>query len=124
FELTGNEQYKQKAVDTLKYYSGRLMQYPYTMPGLLAASTWLEKSPAEIVITGDRSSSELTAIRREIASQYLPRKVMLFADDTNTSLAPFAKLLGNSTELTVYYCRDQICNLPVHSAEELKALLK
>ncbi|HYM20772.1 MAG TPA: thioredoxin domain-containing protein [Candidatus Kapabacteria bacterium] len=120
FELTGNEIYRKNASNTLSYFSGRLTQYPYTMPELLTAAIWQLHPPAEIVFAGEHKR-ENGAARKLIATRYMPRKVLMYADKQSLHLSGFARSLA-SDEFTIYYCHNQVCDLPVHNSEELGKL--
>ena len=122
FELTSNEEYKTKALETIKFFSGRLAQFPYTMPSLLLAALWQSNPPAEIVIAGERDSAEFNKMKGALSINYLPRSIVMYADSSNTQLSEFARSLQTGT-VTAYYCHNFTCDRPVHTAEELKALL-
>lgn len=124
FTITAKAEYRERAELTIAAFSGRLAQYPYTMPSLLAAATWQLRPAAEIVVSGSLSTTAYRATRSMLATYYLPHTVMMYATAENKHLADFAQnLAGNDGTFTIYYCHRQVCELPVHSAVELESLL-
>jgi uncharacterized protein YyaL (SSP411 family) len=121
FELTGSDIYMKNADRTISYFSGRLAQYPYTMPELLAAVIWQLHPPAEIVLAGD-NNSELEATKQLLATKFIPRKVIMRPIKGDSSLSDFARSLA-ANDFTIYYCHNQVCDLPVHSATEFEHVL-
>ncbi len=126
FTITGNSNYNDKASATIQFFSGRLIRYPYTMPELLSAAMWQLHLPAEIVVGGKENQSdiymtELHSIRTLLSKKYMPRKVLLYADNNNESLSEFARSLATD-QFTVYYCHNHTCDLPIHSAKAFETL--
>ncbi len=123
FELTGNQVYEEHATATLSFFSGRLIQYPYTMPRLLSSALWQQHAPAEIVIA-NATEEQKKEVRELLLGSYRPRSVVAYVSKDDTSLAPFIRSLGEQSDgFTIYYCHGGVCDLPVHSVEALKELL-
>jgi len=66
---------------------------------------------------------ELETLLSAIRQRYMPNLVLALADEN--SLSELAKGLGvaENGKVAAYVCKNNTCNLPVHSAEELIALL-
>ncbi|MDP4219235.1 MAG: thioredoxin domain-containing protein [Bacteroidota bacterium] len=121
--ITANPELKEKAERTLLYFAGKLAKYPYTMPEMLVAMEWHHYAPSEIVFAGDIMDNHYLTMRGELAQFYLPRKVLI---STQTGQAgDFAKsLTSKDGKLTVYFCTNRTCELPITEPSDLKDLLE
>jgi uncharacterized protein YyaL (SSP411 family) len=121
--ITAETAFKDKAERTLLYFSGKLAKYPYTMPEMLIGMDWHYYPPTEIVFSGRTEGHLYESMRVEIAKYYMPRKIIVSSD--SHAISDFAKTLTmKDGKLTVYFCTNQTCELPITDVEGLKILLE
>lgn len=95
------------------------------MPEMVAGLMAFENPLAEFVFAGDITQPEYAKMRREIANQYIPSKVIFHAESENTMVNEFSKtLIAKGSKLTVYHCHDGACELPITEAGQFKMLLE
>jgi uncharacterized protein YyaL (SSP411 family) len=123
YALTAELHYKAKAERTLLYFAGKLAQYPYTMPEMLVGADWYHYPPTEIIFSGNAEGATYEAMRAEIAKYYLPRSIIVSSSTLPAS--DFTRSLPMKDDmLTVYFCTNQTCELPVTDLEALKKILE
>lgn len=121
--ITADQSYKEKAERTLLYFAGKLAKYPYTMPEMLVGMEWHHYAPTEIVFAGKCEGKTYEGMREELAKYYLPRKVIV--STITNGLSDFANGLPSKDEkLTVYFCTNKTCELPITDIEGLRTLLE
>ena len=81
-------------------------------------------NPKQVLVIGERNTENTQAILQILRKQYLPNQVVLFATpDEVESLSDQLPLLKNRTwiqqKTTVYVCHNQVCDLPIHTTEDL-----
>jgi uncharacterized protein YyaL (SSP411 family) len=115
--LTENDLYRQRAEETLHYFTLKVQGYPYAMPEMMVGAIWLEQMPAQIVYAG----KDIQSLKRETNSRFLPRSVHMSSESTR---APFAKsLTAIDGKPTAYVCKNFACELPVTTSAELSRVL-
>ena len=117
-KLTGDEKYERFAVTVLRIVAAQIKRYPQAFGRVLSALEFYLNPVKEIVILGERHNE----LEREVWSEYLPDKVLILAEDsqTNAELIPLLrerKKIDGKT--TVYVCENFACQKPVTTAEEL-----
>jgi uncharacterized protein YyaL (SSP411 family) len=121
--ITADQTFKDKAERTLLYFAGKLAKYPYTMPEMLVGIEWHHYAPTGIVFVGDVNDKIYEAMRSEFAKYYLPRKVVL--NSSANAGSDFVKSLESKDGmLTVYFCTNQTCELPITDIAGLRNLLE
>jgi uncharacterized protein len=125
--LTGNEDYRRKAVNVLRLVRDAVERYPSAFGHALGAMDFLLSTPKEVVvITGDDLDGA-RALEREVWSRYLPNKVVALTkgdDARDSELVPL--LRGRSAvggRATAFVCENYSCRLPVNTSQELAAQL-
>jgi uncharacterized protein len=100
------------------------------MPQMLVALDNSISKPRQIVIAGKKDAPETKALLREVNSHFLPKTVLLLADD-----AEGQKYLGEKNEAiramlpidakpAAYVCENFTCKAPVTDPKQLAELLK
>jgi len=117
-KLTGDEKYERFAVTVLRIVAAQIKRYPQAFGRVLSTLEFYLNPVKEIVILGERHNE----LEREVWSEYLPDKVLVLAEDsqTNAELIPLLrerKKIDGKT--TVYVCENFACQKPVTTAEEL-----
>jgi len=66
---------------------------------------------------------ELEALLSAIRQRYMPNLVLALADENSLSELAKGLAIAENGKVAAYVCKNNTCNLPVHSTEELIALL-
>ncbi len=126
FELTGDEGFRKSAERTLTYFGKDVERQPSAHAFMLAAADLLVNGAREVVITASTAKGA-AELRSEAFRPFLPDKVVLIAtSDTFEELSGLSTLLEGrkpAAKARAYVCRGFTCNLPVESAEALRAQL-
>ena len=89
---------------------------------MLVGMEWHHYAPTEIVFV-DEQNEIYQEMRSELAKYYLPRKVVVRSSAIGGS--DFIKSLETKEgKLTVYFCTNQTCELPITDVEGLRTLLE
>ena len=126
--MTGDNDLRQKAEQSLKLYSAALKRAPAAFPQMLNALDFFEASPYEIVVVG--SPEERKKMLAAVHQRFLPNKVVLAGDPATAQqnlvdvLPLFEGKLGGGEGPRAYVCRDFVCSPAVGDERELVDLLK
>lgn len=127
--LTGRPDLEEQAVETGKAFSGKISRSPSNFSQALIGLQFAVGETVEIVVVGEKTDPETSAMLKYIHSVYKPGKVVLIKDAANAEalakLAPFTQdqnPVGGKP--TVYICRNFACEKPINSLEELKQRFK
>lgn len=127
--LTANEGYETKARALLNLFHQTLSQSSSAVPVMIMALDFLEKPKQQIVLAGDKGSSEFAALLRAAREPFLPYAMVLHADGGpsqaylarhNEAVAGMKPVNGN---VAAYVCSGKICQAPVTTPEDLTRLL-
>ncbi|KAL4089161.1 hypothetical protein QTP88_024225 [Uroleucon formosanum] len=121
--LTEKSEYRSKIDPLFLTFAGRLSSNSSALTALVSALTLHYDSITSVYVTGSLDNPELEALLSPIRQRYMPNLVLALADDN--SLSEIAKGLGvaENGKVAAYVCKNNTCNLPVRSTEELIALL-
>ncbi len=127
--ITANNDWRQKAEQTIGVFSRVLSRRPDVLPQMLLALDWLLSTPKEIIIAGDIHQIDTQHLVQEVNSVYMPNRIILLADgkDNQAYLAQFLpfmktmKMIDNKT--TVFVCENFACNLPTSDITVMRQLL-
>ena len=102
-----------------------LGDHPAACPSSLIALDHLLGPAREIVIAGDRETTETNRLIRLIQSKFLPRTAIAFASpDLDPRFAPIIEnRLSTDGMPVVYVCEDSVCRAPMTDVVELSGLL-
>ena len=129
-KFTGNSNYEEKLIRLFSASSGFLKKNPTGAEVLLHALDFILGSPIEFVVAGDSEMTETQDLLREINQRFLPSKVLLFKDSSkpDKTLIKLIPFLENQNAIdnkpTVYACRNQTCDKPQTSLQELILFLE
>lgn len=118
-ELTGKESWLDYAQQTLAQYHSAASQNPFNFAHLLAAMDFMQTSPVTLVFAGERSSPSLQKLVDISHRIYMPSRILAFADDVPIGEGKQAV----NAQASVYICRNQTCEQPLTSPNELKKRL-
>src|SRR3989338_6215088 len=119
-----------KAQEAMDAFSHQLAQYPARFSQMMMALDFVLGPTREIVISGDAQDQKLPAAVHKIYSLFLPNKVVIFHPSKGEAvkrieaISPFLKNQPPlSGALTIYVCKNYVCNLPTSELEKLSELL-
>lgn len=119
--ITGNQEFRQIAEQTLQWGAQRLEQLPQAVPHLLLALQFALHEPHRAVIAGDNSSHPFQTLLAACHQIHLPHKVVL---GQAGPVDAFAKSLPASPGLAqAYVCADNTCKPPVSDPIALRQIL-
>ncbi len=126
--LTGDQAMTERGEAAIKPCLAQAARYP-TGTSLLYTALDYALGPKDVVVLaaveGDAGSKAMLAALRE---RFLPRTLVLRADPNDTRLNELTPLLqgkeAREGQTSAYLCRDETCQAPVTSAEELIVQLK
>jgi uncharacterized protein YyaL (SSP411 family) len=73
----------------------------------------------QVIFTG--SLERIGEMHSSLAKMYMPNVVMMSGE---TAKGSFARSLPSTGEATAYYCREFVCELPIHDVESLLKLVR
>ncbi len=123
YEFTMEEAYRQRAERALRYFGARLTRSPTAMSGLLVALDFYHDTVREIVIVTAARRAESRPFLDELASNYLPNRVLTVLDgDAVAAHARLIPLVAGKRVLggraTAYVCERGVCQLPTGDPSE------
>jgi uncharacterized protein YyaL (SSP411 family) len=125
--LTGNEDYRRKAVNVLRLVRDAVERYPSAFGYALGALDFYLSTPKEVVLVAGVDEEGARLLRREVWGRYLPNKVVAEATGDDPAAAELVPLLRERTALggraTAYVCENYTCLQPVNEPGELASQL-
>lgn len=124
--LTDNEDYKNRAVTTLRQVSESARRYPTGFGWALCALDFHLDRIKEVALVGPQVK-DTRELLDELWSHYLPNKVVAVAANNDTKAKELISLLQNRELLngkpTAYVCERRVCRTPVTEKDGLKSQL-
>src|SRR5262249_20460747 len=96
-----------------------LREEPHAAPLLLVCFDWLLSGPTHIVLAsanGESNAALASSLVKEIASHFVPRRVLARAEDVQWA----SEMRAMSDTTTAYVCRDRACDRPTNETKALK----
>jgi len=120
-ELTGQEEYKKKAEDTMRAFWHSIGDQPSAYCHMLMGLEFYFGSPKEIVISGKSDAKETDEFLRIIRNQFLPNSIVALADSRIEKMIPLVegKLPAKGQKPRVFVCSNYSCTLPSQTKEQL-----
>ena len=110
-------------------FGAQLERAPLAMPQMLASAAWLDGSPKQILIQGERATPATQRLLTEVWSRFIPRRSLVLIDVASRPFfnAHVPLVSGfpeqDSSEATAYVCENFVCQLPTSDAAVLVKLL-
>jgi len=127
--ITGDINLEDKARQIIKTFSDQINNMPSGYTQMLIGLDFLFGPSFEIIIVGNKGKKDTQKIIQSINSIYQPNRVVLLKDPDSIDLS-LTKLVPYSSEYsqiknqaTIYVCRNQKCQLPTTSIDEMKKFL-
>lgn len=126
--LTSNERLEQIARNLLETMQGKISHYPLGFGNWLCTLDFYLSVPKEVVIVGSRENKATVDLLRIICNTWLPNKVVVAHDPTDTAPMDNLMLFQNRAMInnkpTVYVCERYSCRTPVNDPDLLRELLR
>ncbi len=123
--MSSSSQLEVTAGEIFKAFSTLLRQAPVGVIHLLSAYVYAEGDSIEVVLAGDKNSSQAKVMKKALNQQYLPYAVVLWRDEPSMKLIPFIKFqVPIKHQVTAYVCKNFQCNKPVTAKREMLQLLQ
>ncbi|MHC4689638.1 MAG: thioredoxin domain-containing protein [Planctomycetota bacterium] len=128
-KLTMNPKYASRADKIIDAFSSQLASYPASSSYLVSAFSFSYGPTREIVIAGDSTDTATMEMLKLLKGTFLPDSVILLNGNEQQAklekLSPFvAAQVAINGKATAYVCENFTCKEPVHTADELKEMLK
>ena len=127
YYATEKQDYLTKAEMLLRLFYDALEQNPFGFSNMLCGLDFYLRRPQEIVLLGDPTASETTALLHNIHASFIPNKTLLCFDPAQPPPRGVPGFLEGKTRiddrLTAYVCHNFSCSLPVTRWEELRPLI-
>jgi len=127
--LTGNPEIENKAAQMAAAFSPQISKHPAYFSMHMNSLDFMLGPSFEIIITGDRNSSETHRFLELLSSEYLPNKVVIVKDETNqgkiSEIAPYTRShIPLNGKTTAYVCSDYECQLPTDDPLRMIELIR
>jgi len=129
YHFTGDAAYWERAQTILRLFADAMRRHPYGFGRVLCALDLALAPAQEIALVGDSEAPETRALRRHLATRYLPHAVVAFCrfgDEEAPRLIPLLRDReplrdpeGHPAPCTAYVCENFVCHQPVTRVEEL-----
>lgn len=128
WHMTGNDEFRKKADQTIQAFAGILQRQPVVMPHMICAYEFSISKVKEIVLAGGKNDILTRQMLRTVWTRFLPHKVMLLLEPATRErierLAPFTSSLHPASDKTVaFVCEDYVCQLPTSDVRVVEQLL-
>ena len=122
--LLGNQEHRQEAARIFLLMEAAMARQPTGFGRMLGALDQYLAPSMEIAIVGDPEDEATQALLHEVRKRYLPHAVVALKKPDEESLLPVFEGRGMvDGKPTAYVCENYVCQLPVTTPEELRALL-
>ena len=106
--------WREAAIGAVRAYGRQIARYPRAFAKTLALVDFLTEGPLELAFVGDETQEGLRALRRAVADQYLPNRIVATAAPGKPSSLP---LLEGKQPVdghpALYICRNFSCRQPI-----------
>ncbi|HYL60466.1 MAG TPA: hypothetical protein VEU51_16480, partial [Candidatus Acidoferrales bacterium] len=121
---TGEERYRVEAERTLRLFREFIEKQPFGFSHMLEAVDLYQRGPTEVVIIGDRKSTETREWVERLGLIYVPNLSLFVADAAGTATGFVPEQVRDKRQidghLTAYVCREHTCSPPIASFKELE----
>jgi len=123
--LTGETAYAERAESTVRAFAGELTRNFFPLATFLNNAEFLGRT-LQVVIVGDRSSSDTRALCRAVLERSLPDRLLTVVGpgESLPTGHPAAGKTALDGRATAYLCRGMACEAPVTDASALAGLLE
>ena len=128
-DMTDNTDWRSKAEMSFAGFGEILRKQPAVMPQMAVAFDYSTGKSRQVILVGRKDDPETEILVREVNSRFLPNKILMLVEDTETptSLATYLPFVASLTKVggkpTAYVCEDYVCQLPTSDPQTLASLL-
>jgi hypothetical protein len=118
---------REEAVRAIRAYGRAIARSPRAFTTSLAVVDLLLEGPAELALVGSPGRDDYEALRREVATRYLPNRIVAHHDPAGGAPTALPLLAGKGLvegRAALYVCRDFACRQPVTDAAEVGTVLE
>ena len=123
-DYTGNDVYRVEAERTLKLFREFIEKQPFGFSHMLEAVDLYQRGATEIVLVGDRKSTELQEWLERLGLIYTPNMALFVADPAGAHDGFVPEQVRDKRQIngqiTAYVCRGHTCTAPMTSFKELE----
>ncbi|ELR14077.1 Hypothetical protein ACA1_367000 [Acanthamoeba castellanii str. Neff] len=140
WHMTGSDDWYKKAEATFSSCKGPIItplrltvcpakDAPLMVPQMLCSLDFSRATAKQIVIAGDPNAEDTAALLKEVRSQFIPNRVLLYADgrEGQDFLSSYRALIKDMKPIdgaaTAYVCENFTCKLPTNKPEKLRDAL-
>ena len=129
-QFTDRAEWRDRAQKTISAFAARLQSDPEAVPALASALDFRLAQTKQIVIAGDRRSSDTRVLLQLVNERFLPNKIVLLADGGpgQEQLARWLPFISGVSRkggrATAYICENYVCKLPTNDAQIAARLLE
>ena len=120
-----NQEFYDKAVETLQLYFHQMDVMPSGSGQLLCELAFLLSTPKEVAIIGKKEDAKTGEMLSALHGMYLPNKIVALAVSTEVTTLP---LLVNKSQIdnntTAYICEDYVCKTPTTDVDTFLDMLQ
>jgi len=125
--LTGRTEFREKAEATLNAYRGLMAENP-AAAGMMLLALDFDLGPAEeVAVIGPADDPETVRALRTLQARFTPNRVIAFHDPAAGPPPSNIPLLADRPmrdgRVTVYVCRNYVCDAPLVGADAIEAAL-
>lgn len=123
----GDHRYADEAARALRLFAAAMEKQPFAFAHMLEALDRYHRGAIEVVLAGDRESTDFSEWRERLGLMYLPN-LALFAADSRDAEERFVSEAARgkrqlNNRMTGYVCRERACSAPLTSFEELVRII-
>jgi uncharacterized protein YyaL (SSP411 family) len=128
-QIRNDQNMSEHASKTLGAFATTFSHFPSAMPQMLVALDYSLSKPRQIVIAGKKDAPETKALVNEVHRHFLPKTIVLLADDgegqkylgeKNEAIRAMSRVDGKPA---AYVCQNFTCKAPVTDPKKLVDLL-
>ena len=127
-ELTGDDGYRQRAVQVIEAFGQPLASNPVGLPKMLCAADYARGPTKEIIVVVPSRTSEAAPFLAELRKAWLPDRIVVVAREGDQEMARLVPLVANRScrdgRATAYVCQGGVCKLPTTDPVEFAGLLR
>ena len=117
---------REAAARAINAYGQVIAMIPRGYAKSLHVVDFLLDGPTELALVGTPGSSELEALRREVAKQYLPNRIQAILDPTTPDAGGLPLLEGKTLvegKAALYVCQEFACGAPITDPASVGSVL-
>ena len=123
--LTGRSELEDMAARTVSAFAADMSRGPGNYCMLLCALDFVLGPASEVAVAGDKAAADTRELVAAVNGKFLPRTVLLLADDKTAEVAPFtADMNPADGSARAFVCENFACREPVANPADLLRLLE